>query len=168
MEEIWKPIKNYEGLYEISNIGRIKTLKFSGGDKPKIMSPYDVHGYKRIRIFKNKKQRSTSIHRLVAEAFLPNPLNKPFVNHKDGNKSNNVVTNLEWATESENVAHAFRVLKIKAHGGRKKKRVRIIETGQVFDSIKEASSYGYNRSSIIMCCEGKYHTASGYHWEYID
>lgn len=167
MEEIWKPVVGYENLYSISNFGRVKSLNFDGSKQEKIMSPYMVHGYKRIRIFKNKKARSVGVHRLVAEAFIPNPDNKPFVNHKDGNKSNNITSNLEWVTQSENTIHAFEVLKIKAHGGRQKKRVRIIETGQIFESVKEASLAGYNRSSIISCCQGKYHTASGYHWEYV-
>lgn len=167
MEEIWKPVIGYENLYSISNFGRVKSLNFNGSKQEKIMSPYTVHNYKRIRIFKNKKACSVGVHRLVAGAFIPNPDNKPLVNHKDGNKSNNTVTNLEWATQSENAIHAFKVLKIKAHGGRQKKKVRIIETGQIFESVKEASLAGHNRSSIILCCQGKYHTASGYHWEYV-
>lgn len=168
MKEYWKPVVGYENLYEVSNLGKVRSLNFDGSNKTKIMTPYDVHGYKRIRIFKNKVPRSTGVHRLVAEAFICNPDKKEFVNHKDGNKSNNSVDNLEWATHSENTLHAFRVLKVKPHGGKKKRAVKIIETGQIFSSVKEASTCGYNRSSIISCCQGRYHTANGYHWEYVN
>lgn len=168
MTEIWKDVPGYEGTYKISNMGRVKSLNYDGSMEARIMTPYYVHKYKRVRIFKDKKSISVGVHRLVAQAFIPNPDNKPFVNHIDGDQSNNRVDNLEWCTQSENVMHAYRVLGYKASGGREKRRVRLVETGQVFNSIKEASvKTGHNRTSIISCCKGRYKTASGVHWEYV-
>lgn len=165
MEE-WRRYKNSD--YFVSNFGRIKTVNYDGSGQERIMSPYDVHGYKRIRIFENKNSRSVGVHRLVAEMFIPNPEDKPFVNHIDGNKSNNNIKNLEWCTPSENSLHAFRMLKIKPHGGRKKKKVRLVETGQTFNSIREASNAtGHNRTSIISCCKGRYKSSNKMHWEYV-
>lgn len=168
MKEEWKSVVGYEGLYEISNLGRIKSLNFDGTKRERIMSPYLVHGYSRIRIFKNSKPRSVGVHRLVAEAFIANPDNKPYVNHINGDKSDNRAANLEWCTQSENTIHSYRVLMNKASGGREKKKVMLVETGQVFESIKEASKMtGHNRTSIISCCKGRYKTVNGMHWRYL-
>lgn len=167
MREEWKPVVGYEKLYEISNLGRIKSLKYRGGKGQKILSTYNVHGYKRVRLFDGTTVRSTGVHRIVAEAFLDNPSSKQFVNHKDGNKSNNRLDNLEWVTGSENVAHAFRILHVKRAGGVKKRAVKNIDTGKIYGSIREAAKKtGHNRTSIISCCKGRYKTANGQHWEY--
>lgn len=169
MKEEWRDVPGYEGLYKVSNIGRVKSLNFDGSSEERIMTPYDVHKYKRIRLFKNKTPKSVGVHRLVADAFIDNPENKPYINHIDGNQSNNHVINLEWCTQSENTIHAYRVLGFKASGGREKKRVRLVETGQIFGSIKEASRItGHNRTSIISCCKGRYKTSNGMHWEYVE
>lgn len=166
--EIWKDVKGYEGLYQVSNLGRVKSLDYDGSKKERIMSPYNVHGYSRVRLFNDKKRVSTSVHRLVAGAFISNPENKPFVNHIDGNKSNNKIENLEWCNNSENLIHAYRVLKFKASGGRPKKRVKNLDTGRVFSSVKEASVLtGVNRTSIISCCNGRYRTAGHQRWIYL-
>lgn len=167
MEEVWKDVPGYEGLYKVSNIGKVMSLNFDGTSQPRVMNPYNVHGYKRLRLFKDKNKVSIGVHRLVAMAFIPNPENKPFINHKDGDPNNNTVENLEWATHSENITHAYRVLGAKASGGRAKKSVRLVETGQVFTSIREASrATGHNRTSIISCCKGRYKSVRNMHWEY--
>jgi hypothetical protein len=120
MEEIWKPIKGYEELYQVSNFGRIKRnfreyILFNNLTKrmnkrvvnEKIIKGTINKGYKRICLTKNKKEKNLHVHRLVAQAFIPNPQNKPFINHIDGNKQNNCVTNLEWCDYDENNNHAY-------------------------------------------------------------
>jgi len=99
MEEIWKDIEGYKGLYQVSNLGRIKSLH---GLSERIMKQTLQKGYLRITLLKNKKQKRFLSHRLVAQAFIPNPENKPQVNHIDEDKENNRVDNLEWVTAKEN------------------------------------------------------------------
>lgn len=107
MQEIWKDVKGYEGLYQISNYGRLKSFKTDS--KGKILKLTDKNGAYFTIILQGKgvQKRTTRIHRLVAEAFLPNPENLPQVNHIDGNKQNNNVNNLEWCTASYNVKHSL-------------------------------------------------------------
>lgn len=113
MIEIWKDILGYEGLYQISNLGRICSVKriVKGRElserqlSDRIRTPFTSGRYSRIGLFKNKKLCLFTVHRLVAIAFIPNPENKPEVNHKDKNKMNNCVSNLEWVTRQENMAH---------------------------------------------------------------
>lgn len=109
MTEIWKIIENTEGKYEISNTGRVISLNYGGHGKAKEMTPVkDKKGYMRLRITQNGKNTTKKLHRLVAIAFVPNPENKPEVNHKDGNKENNNADNLEWVTAHENEIHAYK------------------------------------------------------------
>jgi hypothetical protein len=106
--ELWKDIRGYEGLYRVSNYGRIKSLGNDKKRKEKILTSFiNGVGYVLIKLSKEGKQYNHRLHRLVAEAFIDNPLNKPEVNHIDGNKSNNNISNLEWSTRSENVQHSF-------------------------------------------------------------
>jgi hypothetical protein len=112
MQEIWKPIFGYEGIYEVSNLGNIRSLDridFAGRHlKGKLFSTTAKESYVTVRLSKNGNITTFRIHQLVAEAFIPNPDGKPCVNHKDGNKQNNTAENLEWCTHSENNRHAFR------------------------------------------------------------
>ena len=118
MEEIWKDIKEYEGLYQISNLGRVKRLKFINRHlnfkKERILKPYKDGGknYFIIALYKNGKREYKQIHRLVAEAFIPNTNNFPLVNHKDENKTNNYVNNLEWCTCKYNTNYGTSRLKM--------------------------------------------------------
>src|SRR5690349_1969095 len=102
MEEVWKDITGYEGLYQVSNHGKVRDSK---RDKPRKVT-MNCRGYGWIALTKEKKVQSFSVHRLVAIHFIPNPHNLPQVNHKNLNKMDNVVSNLEWCTQSENVRHA--------------------------------------------------------------
>ena len=116
-DEVWKDIEGYEGLYQVSNFGDIKSLpkvrrNRSGTyiQKEKLLKLSNTStGYKKVELYKDKKRKSFKVHRLVAQAFIPNPENKREVNHIDGNKHNNKVNNLEWVTSSENKIHAFKM-----------------------------------------------------------
>lgn len=118
--EIWRDIEGYEGLYQVSNLGRVKSLEKQCGvqiQKEKILKPGLVKGgYYRVGLTKNGIRKSKLVHRLVAETFIPINLT---VNHKDGNKSNNTVDNLEWTTQKENNIHAYQT-GLKPHGTQRK------------------------------------------------
>ncbi len=115
MLEIWKPVKNYESYYEVSNLGRVRglcrnTTNNFGTFKSKgaiLKGCESMNGYTKYTLSVNGKQKTLVGHRIVAEAFLDNPDNKPMVNHKNGIKSDNRLCNLEWVTDSENIRHAI-------------------------------------------------------------
>lgn len=115
-KEIWKDIESYEGLYQVSNLGKVKSLeRYVNWRNTKklcksfILKPYDnSFGYLIVKLCKEGKMRNYRVNRLVAKAFIPNPNNRPEVNHLDGCKYNNCVENLEWCFPKENVAHAYK------------------------------------------------------------
>lgn len=118
MIELWKDIEGYEGLYQVSNLGRVKSLK-----KGKILKQHDNgKGYMQVGLWKNNKGKCYYVHRLVSEAFVDNPENKPQINHKDKNKTNNCVYNLEWVTCKENQHH-----KVNFEGYKQKGRNVVVE-----------------------------------------
>ena len=116
-DEIWKDIKGFEGMYQISNLGRVRSLdryvknKTSNRNikRGKILKSWILHGYELVALSKNSKNHYKRVHRLLAEAFIPKEDEKyDIVNHKDGNKSNNKIENLEWCTQKQNVQHAIK------------------------------------------------------------
>lgn len=115
INEIWKDIKGYEGMYQVSNLGRVKSLGISGCSniclKDKILNPsFDrKNGYKRACLCKSGNEKRVGVHILVANAFIPNPENKPQVNHINGDKTDNRVENLEWCTCMENIQHSIKM-----------------------------------------------------------
>ena len=174
MKEIWKPIEGYEGRYEVSNLGRIKSLSRHivrkdgriSFRKSRYLKFRDKQGYKRVNLYNDCVRKDFSVHRLVAEAFVLNPENKPEINHKDGIRDNNIYTNLEWVTHSENIVHSVEALNRYFHST----PVICVETGERFESIKAANEH-INHSEnghISACCKGKRKTAGGYHWRYAD
>lgn len=140
--ENWKPVKDYEGLYEVSNFGDVRTLDERHYLKLKTQKK-NKDGHMRVWLSKESKKSAFFVHRIVATAFIPNPENKPVVNHIDGNPSNNHVDNLEWATRSENDLHAFKIgLRKPSNGGTNKHVVRIDKTGNevIYDSMLKAAN----------------------------
>ena len=166
MLEIWRDIKNYEGIYEVSNLGRIKSISRNGTIKEnRILKPNKVMGYSQVGLQKYGTRKYKKIHRLVAEAFIPNPENKKEVNHKDGNKANNCVDNLEWVTTSENQLHSYYKLKNNIKS--------VIQLSLNNEIIKEWESIAkveqelkISNADICKCCKGKRKTAGGYKWRY--
>lgn len=114
--EIWKPVVGYDGVYEVSNIGRVKRLVGYHCWKDRVLRQNLVRGnYCMVILSVNDDKKPSPVHRIVAKAFIPNPLNKPFINHKDANPKNNCVDNLEWCTQSENIKHAVKLGRMKCN-----------------------------------------------------
>ena len=150
--EIWKDIKGYEGRYQVSTEGRVKSLISNFGTSEKIMTPQPVWtGYMRVCLTKDRKSKMHTIHRMVAEAFIPNPENKPIVNHIDGNVKNNKVENLEWVTYAENSNKSKNVTTSERWNS-----VKVIDNkGHIFDSYREAGRYyGISPNTIKNDCLG--------------
>lgn len=164
-KEIFREIDGFPD-YEVSNIGRVCSFK---GEYPKILKPRKNHkGYLIVGIYSGGKKVTKKVHRLVAKAFVPNPENKPEVNHIDEDKENNVAENLEWVTCKENNNHGTRNRRMAEAQG---KAVVQYTTEGVFlaeyPSIKEAGRVtGINKSHICQVCRGKEKTAGGYIWCY--
>ena len=190
MKEVWKDIKGYENLYQVSNYGNVKSLdryiKNKNGKmqfyNEKILRPNDSKGYLKVTLSKNNRQRTFRIHVLVAKTFISNPENKPEVNHKDGNKHNNHIDNLEWNTRRENEIHAYQ--KGLAKPSKKQKEAvakyakenyskKIIQYDLNGNFIKEWNSMadiwrelGIRASLICRCCKGLRTHTYGYIWKY--
>lgn len=179
MRELWKSIKNYEGLYEISNYGHIRSLDRYVIDKGKksfrkgtnISICKNEHGYKYVTLYKDGKQKHKYLHRLVAEAFIDNPNNYPEVNHLDFDKSNNYVTNLEWCSKRCNMNHAH----INGKLSNKQNNIPIIKIGLDGTVLEKYPSFVIAAESvkgipqnISQCCNHKTMSVYGYYWEYDD
>lgn len=167
MKEIWKDIKGYEGKYQISNLGRVKSLNYNNTKKEKIIKSEITKGYVRYRLSKNKKLKRFLAHRLVAEAFIPNPNNYPIINHIDGNPLNNDIKNLEWCTYKYNAQHALKTGLVEMHSfimkdKKTKKTLRIFKN---LYELQENIKLPYY-SHIYNCCKGTRKSAYGYIWEF--
>lgn len=169
MKEEWRPIKGYTHKYEISNLGHVRSFCHSGA--PKIRRLNTLRGYKTITLSLQGHQHLSLVHRLVAQAFIPNPEGKPHVNHKDGDKANNCVENLEWVTPKENTRHASIELGHDFGKGHRDKGtpVRCIETGVTYPTMSAASrACGLKVDAVgaVLRYPNRNHTAGGFHWEY--
>ena len=172
MQETWKDITEYEGLYQISTFGRVKSLAKagSGGHTSDIIMKLnkDKDGYLLIHLVKDGKRRVHKVHRLVAQEFIPNPDNLPQINHIDEVKSNNYVTNLEWCTQSYN--NKFGKGKNNRAITKSKPVIQLSKEGlfiREWSSAKEASvGLNINRQNIVTCCKGRVRSVGGYKWIY--
>lgn len=214
-KEVWKPIvtdeEDYTGLYEVSNLGRVRSLdrevwngKVWYTKEGRILKIFkDGNGYFNVALHKDNKRKYYGVHRLVAFAFIPNPENKPYIDHINTIKTKNEVWNLRWVTPSENMSNPLTREKLdgennpmygKKHSEETKKKISetqkgrtfseetrrklseasskkviCIETGQVFNSLNEASEHiGVHKSNISKCVRGINKTCKGYHWKYYE
>ena len=191
-KQIWKDIPEYKGLYQVNQVGQVRSLNYMKTGKVKRLKQHtDKYGYKRLEL----KGKLWTVHRLIALTFIPNPNNLPYVNHKDENPSNNNVNNLEWCDAKYNSNYGTRNERLSAskkgmhynvgidnhmYGKKGKdnpnaKRVIMLDKTTLkpiacFYSIKEAHNYlGKKANSYISeCCKGKSNTAYGYKWAYLE
>lgn len=173
MKEIWKDIKDYEGSYQISNFGNVKTLKRYIKNKRnnlkivngKILKPVKNELYHYVVLCKNSKKTKKYIHRLISQAFIPNPYNKREVNHIDSNKKNNKLENLEWVSSKENKRHAV------LSGVRYRRLIttvtdKLTNNIYIFDTQHAASIYmGYKKTYITDCKTKNVYENKKYKWE---
>lgn len=174
--EIWKTAvvngEKYEN-YQVSNYGRVMSLNYRGTGRSEVLIPgEDKYGYLRVVLYKNGKTKTFKVHRLVAEAFIPNLLNLPQVNHRDENKLNNHVENLEWCDHKENCNHGTRnkrVAEKNTNGKRSKPVLQLTKTGElvkVWPSTNEAGRNGFDQGTVAKCCRGEKKQYKGYIWKY--
>lgn len=179
--EVWKDIVGYEGLYKVSNKGNVYSVerKNSRGRKigGRIIKPINSDGYLKLYLYKNGMRKNKYVHRLVAEAFIPNHNKYLEINHKDEDKTNNHIENLEWCTREHNINHGTRTKKVRQKQSKRVKGVNV-ETGEVieFNSTQEARRKGY--FAVSKACRGIYksgdtgkligegHTYKGHRWSY--
>lgn len=171
MEEIWKDIIDYEGIYQVSSSGKVKNLKTN-----RILKPSN-RLYSDVDLSKNGEYHRQAIHRLVALHFIPNPNPKVLteVNHKDGNKKNNCIENLEWVTTKQNKMHSIEVLNHHPFGKEARKVLKIdLSNGKVIEEYSSLSDAARGigtiaaRSSITNVCQGYQNSAYGFKWQYAD
>ena len=159
--EQWKSIAGYEGLYEVSNLGRVKSLKFG---KEKFLKPFKIKkGYLLVHLCRNGKSKYFYVHRLVAEAFIPNPEGLSEVNHKDEDKTNNVVDNLEFCSRRYNINYGTHNERMVAALTNRQDKSKVVEASRFSDfreiclrfaSTMEAGRNGYSSSAVSKCCRG--------------
>lgn len=173
MEEIWKDIKGYEGLYQVSNLGRVRKPTKNGfhyvksSPRGSQRSSKTKEKYMGVSLSKNGIRKGFSVHRLVAEAFIQNEHNYPYINHINGIKDDNRVFNLEWCTQEQNVRHAYDVLNIRNHYGSIKQYTKEGEFIKEYNSIRDASrELGIHFGNIVKCAMRKRNIAGGYIWRF--
>lgn len=160
MNEIFKDIPGYEGLYQVSNLGNVKSLNYKGTRKEKILIPFkdNEESYLRINLYKNGSRKTKCVHCLVAETFLVNPDNLPEVNHKDENKQNNSIDNLEYCSRNYNIRYS------------KAKRVGCFKDGillKVYDAMIDVMNDGHYNGAVSSCCNGKNKKHHGLIWKFL-
>lgn len=181
MKEIWKDVENYEGFYQVSNLGRVRSLdRFVNGNhitcdyqfmKGKLLKlRKNRYGYWIVMLRKNSTYKGFLVHRLVAKAFIPNPNNLPCINHKDENPGNPIVTNLEWCTSKYNSNYGTCIQRTNQSKYRKVIQYDLnMNEIKRWDSLKEAAAFiGRAQQNISRCCRGKCSSCGGFKWMYED
>lgn len=161
---IWRPVSDYEGLYEVSNYGEVRRT-----DGTMMQGNINSYGYRVVRLTKNGRPKDKKVHRLVALAFIPTVSGKDFVNHKDGDKLNNYVENLEWVTRGENNRHAATILQVSTEA-RPVWQLSLDGEPQALylNTTIAANMVQGNQMMVAACCKGTAQTAYGHRWEYAD
>lgn len=168
MKEVWKDIAGYEGLYRVSNFGVVRSLPRATTSGRVLRQMADKDGYMKVSLSKNNKLKRCSVHRLVAMAFIPNPQGLPVVNHKDENKANNIVENLEWCTVAYNTAYKGG---LERRGNKRRVPVNQYTLDGIFVqrwscALNAAKALGISRGNIVSCCTGKRNKTGGFAWKY--
>lgn len=173
MKEIWKDIVDYEGLYQISNLGRVKSLNYRHTGREKMLKlSVNNKGYIIVKLWKNRKFKSFRLHRLVAQAFIPNPNNLPFINHKSEIKTQNNVENLEWCDAKYNINYGTRKERVAEKTTNGKCSKPVLQIDQLTDTIiaEFPSTREVQRqlglTHISECCKGNRKTCGGFKWKY--
>lgn len=168
--EVWKEVYGFNVLYEISNLGRVRTKYSPGGfytGEYVYLSPSDNgHGYQRFNWSTGKTNQTVYVHKLVAQAFIPNPNGYDEVNHKDENKSNNASSNLEWCSHRYNAAYGTRNIRASE---KRCVKVECVETGVIYNSVKEAAvRHGVGITAISNCLNGRAKSCAGKTWRRVN
>lgn len=170
-EEIWKDVLGFEGRYQVSNLGNVRSLNYRRRGYIKVLSPEtDLNGYLCVTLYSGHcKQHRKMVHRLVGESHIPNPDNLPQINHKDEDKKNNRVENLEWCTCKYNINYGTGHDKtVKAALENQAFTVKCLEDGKWYRSAREAAKdKNTHHSNILRCCRKERYTAGNYHWDFI-
>lgn len=162
MEEIWKDIPGYEGLYKVSSFGNVFSLRCN-----RCLKQHPVNGGYLLVPLSSDKRKLWLVHRLVAIAFIPNPDNLPEVNHKDENTTNNCVKNLEWCTRKYNAHYGTALQRMAATNSKPVEQLKAGKVVKKYESIKAAGEEcGFDRGNISKCCTGKSRTYKGYEWRF--
>lgn len=164
-DEEWRDVKGYEGLYQVSNWGRVKSFCKS----EKILVSFSLGNYLGVKLRKNGNNKTCTVHRLVASAFIPNSKGFSQVNHKDENKQNNDVNNLEWCDVKYNINYGTRTKRMAENLSVAIEQVAFDGTiVKKWNSLHEAGRNGFSIGHICQCCKGKRHYHKGYIWRYAE
>lgn len=173
MDEIWKDIEGYEGLYQVSNLGRVKAFAKKGLWQDRILSCANSFGYRMIYLRKNGRRNYHAVHRLVAKSFIPNPKKLPFVNHKNEKKDDNRVDNLEWCDAKYNTNYGTGIKRRAKAQTNRHGSISVVQCsldGSViteYPSMMEASrKTNVPPRAICACCKNYQKSAFGYIWKY--
>ena len=160
----------YEGLYKVSNLGRILSLNYRNTGKAELRTPVEMsNGYLQIGLSKNGECKKCYVHRLVAQTFIPNPDNLPEINHIDEDKTNNRVDNIEWKSHKDNINHGTRTERVAK--ARSKRVIQLSLSGEFireWTSTMECERNGFNHSAVGKCCNGNRKTHKGFRFMYAE